>query len=109
MEDSPPWLIKDYLPQYPYNAKENNIEGWVLLRFVVGIDGKVKEPEVVDAEPQGVFEQSALDAIMQSEFKPATKNGTPVLCILEMKIGYGLDQSGDKERFSVMIKNFTDD
>jgi len=106
--DRPPRIINSPPPQYPYDAKKNKIEGWALLRFVVGIDGKVKEPEVVESEPEGVFEQSALDAILKTEFEPAIKDGTPVLCIAEMQIGYELHQPGDKERFSVKLNLVVD-
>ena len=63
----------------------------VVIRFVVGIDGKAKEAEVVKADPEGVFEESALKAILDYEFEPATLNGMPVDCIVKLPMAFGLN------------------
>jgi TonB family protein len=90
--NAPPRIIRAFPPRYPYNAKINKIEGRVLVRFVVDTDGKAREPEVVEAEPKSVFEQSALDALLQYEFEPATMNGMPVLCIVKMPIEFRMGE-----------------
>jgi TonB family protein len=91
--DTSPRVIKPFPPQYPYDAKTNNIEGRILLKFVVDTDGKAWEPEVVEADPEDIFDQSALDAIVEYEFEPATKDGMPVPCMVRLPIQYMLDNS----------------
>jgi TonB family protein len=89
--DTPPRLISPFPPQYPYYAKTNKIEGLVLVKFVVDTDGNAWEAEVVEANPEGIFDQSALDAIYHYKFEPAIKNGLPVPCIVRMPVKYTLE------------------
>jgi TonB family protein len=86
--DTPPGVLKAFPPSYPSTAKLENIEGRVVLRFVVDTDGKAKEPEVVESEPEGVFEESAMKAVGQYEFEPATLDREQVACIVTMPIAY---------------------
>lgn len=76
--DQPPRVIRKIDPLYPFAAKRKNIEGKVVLRFIVTKDGRVLEPSIVRAEPPGVFDNSALKAILRWRFRPAVKDGRDV-------------------------------
>ncbi|HJX34830.1 MAG TPA: energy transducer TonB, partial [Desulfatiglandales bacterium] len=76
--DTPPQIIRQIEPQYPFQAKKNNIEGSVTLRFIVNTNGDVVEPKVAKSEPPDIFDEAALQAIVKFKFKPAVKNGRPV-------------------------------
>ena len=89
--DTPPRVISAFPPRYPDDAKINKIEGRVLLKFVVDTDGKAWGAEVVEADPEDIFDQSALDGVVQYEFEPAIKDGMPVSCIVRMPIVYTLE------------------
>jgi protein TonB len=89
--DQPPQPLRTFPPQYPYIARRDNIEGRVVLKFVVDTDGIAKEPRVVEAEPEGIFDESALKAIERYKFRPAMRNGKPVLCIVRLPISFKLD------------------
>jgi protein TonB len=88
--DQKPRLIRSVQPQYPFLAKQKNIEGKVLVRFTIDKDGYPRKPEVYTAEPEGYFEEAALKAIMRYKFQPATKDGLPVDCIAIQPINFGL-------------------
>lgn len=88
--DQPPRLLRSVPPQYPFDAQQKGIEGRVVLRFVVDCGGRVQEPQVVEAEPEGIFEESALAAVVKYLFKPAMKGGKAVDCIVKLPIGYDL-------------------
>jgi TonB family protein len=88
--DTPARILRPVPPQYPYDAKENYIEGRVIVQFVVDTEGKVQEPEILEANPGGYFEASSLDAIMQYEFAPAIKDGIPVNSLVTLPIVYRL-------------------
>lgn len=90
--DKPPRLLNAFPPQYPYMAKRDNIEGRVVVRFVVDVDGRAKEPKVFKAEPQGLFEEAALRALKLYKFKPAVKNGKAVTCIVKLPISFKLNK-----------------
>ncbi|RMD86057.1 MAG: energy transducer TonB [Candidatus Dadabacteria bacterium] len=65
-------------PQYPIAAAERGIEGWVLVRFTITPSGTVKDPEVIDSHPPGVFDRAALRAIRKWKYKPKIVDGKPV-------------------------------
>jgi protein TonB len=90
--DKPPKLLNAFPPPYPYKAKRDNIEGKVVVRFVVDVDGRAKEPKVYKAEPQGLFEKAALRALQLYKFKPAIKNGKAVTCIVKLPISFKLNK-----------------
>lgn len=58
-------------PDYPRAARLAGIEGWINLRYRIGADGRVHDAEVLDAEPQGVFEAAARSALRGWRFPPA--------------------------------------
>ena len=65
-------------PEYPQSARERGIGGWVDVQFTVQADGALNEVTVVGAQPAGVFEQSALDAVRHWRYQPMVKDGAPV-------------------------------
>ncbi len=64
-------------PQYPASARERGIEGWVDVQFLVKKDGSLGDVAVVGAEPVGVFEQAALDAVRRWRYQPILRDGQP--------------------------------
>ncbi|MCY3620940.1 MAG: M56 family metallopeptidase [Gammaproteobacteria bacterium] len=65
-------------PIYPPDALEADIAGSVLLEFSVTALGAVLDPVVVEAEPPGVFDQAALDALSKFKYRPKVVDGEPV-------------------------------
>ena len=65
-------------PQYPHRAAERAIEGWVLLEFTITKSGSVSDPVVIDADPPGIFDRSALRAVRKWRYQPRIQNGEPV-------------------------------
>ncbi len=63
---------------YPMRARRLGIEGWVKVQFVVSKEGRVKELEIVEAEPKGMFESSVTQSVSQYRFKPGTVDGQAV-------------------------------
>jgi len=65
-------------PQFPDLARMRGIDGWVDLQFAIGTDGAVSDVAVVGAQPAGIFEQAALDAVRHWRYQPVTQDGHPV-------------------------------
>lgn len=86
--DKRPRVLRPVNPIYPHQATVNGIEGRVVLRFIVDENGKVLDPVVVKAEPEGVFEEAALAAIVKYKFIPATIGKKNVKCIAVLPIGF---------------------
>jgi protein TonB len=62
-------------PQFPDVARARGLDGWVDLEFVVGSDGAVSDLAVVGAQPVGIFEQPALDAVRRWRYQPVMHDG----------------------------------
>jgi TonB family protein len=65
-------------PQFPLAARQRAIDGWVDLQFVVNTDGSVGELTIVGAQPVGIFEQAALDAVRNWRYQPVMRAGQAV-------------------------------
>lgn len=65
-------------PQYPMDAANKGIEGWVQVDFYVEPNGKVSAFTALDGAPTGVFEKPTERALKRWRYKPALLNGQPV-------------------------------
>jgi len=64
--------------KYPEDAVENNMEGKVLLRFVVSSDGSVKRVEIIKGV-HPVLDQEAIRVVsLLPKWKPGKQNGKAV-------------------------------
>ncbi len=89
--DAPPQVMLAIPPAYPFKAKEEKITGKVVLQFIVDTQGWACEPEIISAEPEGVFEEAALDALAEYRFKPAEKDGKAVACFVRLPVKFELE------------------
>ena len=65
-------------PNFPSVAEQRALTGWVDVQFVVRTDGSVTDIAVVGAEPVGVFERAATDAVHKWRYRPVMHDGQPV-------------------------------
>ncbi len=75
---SPPQFLSGADMVYPPDAKAEEIEGYVVVSYDVTAEGMVVNAEVVEAEPEGVFEGAALASIVQWRFRGAMVDGKSV-------------------------------
>ena len=93
--DQKPRVIRAAHPVYPFEARQQGIEGRVTVRFVVDSTGQVREPKVAKVEPkevEGIFDKSALAVVKKYKFRPARKGGKEVDCIVNLPIRYSLSE-----------------
>lgn len=88
--DVHPSAIRPIEPDYPIQGVEQGIDGNVLLLLLIDEVGVVKEASVMEANPEGVFEESALFAFRQARFTPAQKNGRAVKSRVLIRVSYEL-------------------
>ena len=65
-------------PEYPSRALLKGISGWVEMEFTVQTDGWVRDIQVRQAEPVGMFDGAALEAMRHWRFAPVLKDGKAV-------------------------------
>jgi len=62
-------------PQYPPRALRAGIEGSATVEFTIATDGSVKNPEIVSADPENIFDDAVLRAIRRWKFEPEKIDG----------------------------------
>jgi protein TonB len=89
--DRPLTPVSRIPPIYPAAAKHRGIEGWVRVRFEVDEQGQVGKVTVIEAEPEGVFDDSVIRCVRQWRFKPGTVGGVPVRARAETTVRFELE------------------
>ena len=91
--DEPPVLVRYVPPSYPALARQAGIEGTVLLRVVVGTDGKVEQASVIQSDVTPAMEKAAIAAAKKFLFKPAKQRTVPVRASMAVPIRFKLHGS----------------
>ncbi|MEM6558723.1 MAG: energy transducer TonB [Myxococcota bacterium] len=89
-DERPVQVLERPAPVYPADARRRKIEGYVIVRFRVDEEGHVVDVEVVDSDPPGVFEATALITTRRFRFAPALRNGEPVAATLQQRMIFKL-------------------
>lgn len=85
------WLqfLNEHL-KYPKKAIRKNIQGTVVLQFIVGKDGSVSDLTALSGDP--LLIQAALDAMKETpKWKPAMQNGRLVKSYKKQPIVFKLE------------------
>jgi TonB family protein len=87
--DTAPVIEKAFEPDYPKYAKQNNMEGTVMVRVTLSDRGKIEDARVVESS-NNVFDEPALTAVRQFRFKPAYNRGEPVRSTVMVPVHFRL-------------------
>ena len=74
-------------PLYTDTARNKGVSGSVILRGLLGSDGKVKQIIALLTLPDGLTEK-AMEAMRKMKFTPATKDGRPVSQWVTVEYGF---------------------
>lgn len=87
--DIPSYLGKNI--KYPDAARENNIEGRVVVKFVVNEDGHISEVQVVRGIGGGCDEEAKRVVQAMPPWKPGKQNGKAVKVYFTLPIQFKLE------------------
>lgn len=76
--DQPPIPKLRVPPEYPKSARAKNITGYVVLSLLVDEEGSVQQVEILESQPQKVFDEASVLAVRQWKFEPGRYKGKPV-------------------------------
>ncbi|MCO6454503.1 MAG: energy transducer TonB [Pirellulaceae bacterium] len=71
-------LASNAPPQYPVQALLGGQEGRVLIRVLVGADGRAERASIFATSGHALLDAAALDAVLRWRFEPARGNGRAV-------------------------------
>jgi protein TonB len=85
-------LSKNY-PVYPGKAQKNRWQDQLVVRYVIGTNGRVKEATIIQPAEREMFDHAALEAIRTWRFRPMIKDGKKVEVVHELTVFFRLRQS----------------
>ncbi len=84
-------------PRYPETAQLQKVEGFVVLRYDVTVEGVVHNVRVASSEPPGVFDEAALATIRTWKYRAPILDGeSQPVRNLESRITFEL---GDTKKY----------
>jgi protein TonB len=78
-------------PAYPTDALRAEATGVVTMRFLIGIDGTVRDAKLAKSSGNASLDQAAINALSKCRFKPAEVDGKPVEQWQEVKYAWSID------------------
>jgi protein TonB len=76
--DQAPTAVMQVPPEYPFKAREQNLEGYVAVKFLVKPDGSVGNVNILKSQPEGAFDDAVRTALFRWKFQPGRINGEAV-------------------------------
>jgi protein TonB len=77
-------------PAYPNEARIRGWEDMVVVRYLIGKDGRIKNVTVLSKPEREIFEQITVKAIRNWRFRPYKKDGVPQEVVHELTIYFRL-------------------
>ena len=71
----PPHYATYESPKYPESERLRETEGKVVVEITVSTSGDVDAVRVLESNPPGVFDETVIEAIKKSKFRPRCKQG----------------------------------
>lgn len=84
-------FIHQVKPEYPEIAKEQQIQGTVIVLVTIGPQGQVVTASVAQSSGNQILDKTALQAAEQSTFRPPTANGIPITRQYKIEYDFQLD------------------
>lgn len=78
------------MPEYPPIARQEAMEGQVIVKVLVGSDGKVDEVEVLQSSGYKELDEAASSTAKEWEFTKPTKDGEPVRVWVSIPFNFSL-------------------
>jgi TonB family protein len=85
-------LTRYIAPGFPTAARSRGLSGWVDVQFTVKGDGTTAEVSIIGAEPVGIFEQPALEAVRKWRYRPVVHDGQAVEQRARVRVKFSLQQ-----------------
>lgn len=89
--------------QYPAVARENNVQGKVIIVFVIDTDGSVTEVKVLQGIGSGCDEEAARVIKLSPKWTPGMQNGRAVRQQFTIPISFTLTNSDSQKQTGIVV------
>jgi periplasmic protein TonB len=86
--DSKPKVQSRTPMEYPESAAKDGIKGYVILNLLIGKDGSVEIAKILESQPEGVFDNAAVNGVKSWRFSPAKYKGKSVKIWAKQKVSF---------------------
>ena len=87
--EASPKVLRQVLPEFPAEAREQGWQGRAYVNIVVGADGRVADARIRSSSGYAVLDEAALQAVRQWQFSPALgKDGKPVQGLMQVPMHF---------------------
>lgn len=73
-------------PEYPARSLRRGESGEVMIRALVGTDGRPRQVEVARSSSHRALDRAAVQAVRRWRFEPATRQGQPVTQVVHVPV-----------------------
>lgn len=84
-----PEPVKRIPPRYPYGCRRIDLSGGVLLALTIDTNGNVAKCRAITSAHDS-FSYEAIKAFKKWKFKPATLDGMPIMCTVNIAVPFQL-------------------
>ena len=89
--DEPPRAVVRTVPPYPYRARQRQVNGTVRVKLLVNADGSISNVEILEASPEGYFEETVLRTVPSWHFEPGHIAGEAVASWVVTTVRFDLE------------------
>jgi len=82
--------VSQDFPRYPADALKKGLEDQVVVRYIIGKNGRVVDVQILSHASFVSFDTAAVEAIRQWRFRPMIKDGMPVEVEHDLAINFVL-------------------
>ena len=86
----PPQVLNWTDPPYPEQARQQGVEGTVLVRVRVSASGQVEQAAVARSSGHAALDEAAVAHVKRARFSPALKEGEPVAATVAFRVRFRL-------------------
>jgi protein TonB len=81
-------LVSKVQPEYPAEAKDQRVEGAVVLKVTVDKEGNVANIQLISGHP--LLAPAAIEAVKQWKYKPFLLDGIPLAVETQVTVNFTL-------------------
>jgi len=85
--------LSQVYPNYPEDARVRSWEDELVVRYIIGKDGRVKDVRIIRAPQRDVFVRGTMNAIRSWRFRPFIRDGEKQEVVHELTVFYRLNAS----------------
>lgn len=86
----PPRVLDWTDPPYPEQARQQGVEGTVLLRLIVSADGRPRDVSIARSSGHVALDEAALAHVRRAKLSPALRDGDPIAMTISFRVKFSL-------------------